>query len=324
MNTVLRPKNFAQSRSINVSEGKMRQAIWETKTRDAAPLCVFDKSVLASKSYDMPDKKVESEALQPNPQRGQACALSSEKDTLQVDFTVKVFPVAQQIHCCPSEEYLQCLTNLFDFAKKKNLYYKLAQLYVNNIANARFLWRNRRSAAQIETEIWMNGEKFIFDSKEFHLDKFVYDNDNINKIAHAMSDAFAGNVDFLDLEVKCYARIGKGMEVFPSQEMTIDGDIGKVLFSYEGSAGIHSQKIGNAIRTIDVWYPDYKKYGFALPIEPYGVKRSLGLALRTSSSFYKLIDMFITELDNATESDLMYIIAVLVRGGLFGSMKKEK
>lgn len=317
--TASRPKNFAQARSVNVSEGKMWQANWETRTRDNSPLCIYDKAVLASKSYDMSDKKVNTDAVQPNPQKGQACALSIENDTLLLNFTIKVFPVAPQVHSCPDDNYQHYLNELFDYAKGKKLFYKLAQLYINNIANARFLWRNRRSASQIETIIWMNGEKITFNSKDFRLDTFVYDDDNINKISLAMAKAFAGDVEFLDLEVKCYAYLGKGMEVFPSQEMTIDGDVGKILFNYEGCAGIHSQKIGNAIRTIDIWYPDYEKYEFALPVEPYGVKRSLGLALRTSQSFYKLIDKHITALDKAPEEDLMYILAVLIRGGLFGT-----
>lgn len=101
-------------------------------------------------------------------------------------------------------------------------------------------------------------------------------------------------------------------------DIAIDGNDGKVLFSYEGSAGIHSQKIGNAIRTIDTWYPDYDKYEFAIPIEPYGVKRSLGLVFRTTQSFYKLIDKHITDLDSISEDDLLYIMAVIIRGGLFG------
>jgi len=317
--SIVRPKNLACARSINVSEGKMFQAIWETRTKETPSLCVYDKAVLASKSYDMSDTKVNTEAGQPNPQKGQACALSIENDTLLLNFTVKVFPVAQQVHSCPDENYQRSLNELFNYVNEKNIFYKLSQLYTNNIANARFLWRNRRSARQIETHIWMDGEEIIFNSKNFRLDEFVYDDDNINKIALAMAKALAGDVEFLDLEVKCYAQLGKGMEVFPSQEMTIDGDGGKVLFSYEGSAGIHSQKIGNAIRTIDIWYPDYEKYGFALPVEPYGVKRSLGLVLRTSKSFYKLIDKHITALDQAPEEDLLYIMAVIIRGGLFGT-----
>lgn len=317
--STVRPKNLACSRAINLSEGKMGQTNWDNRFKENDPLVISDKAVLASKSYDMSDDKVEIEAPQPNPQKGQYCALASDKDTLLLSFTVKVFPVAGQINSCPDENYQNCLKDLFSYARGKDIFYKLSQLYVNNIANGRFLWRNRRSASQIETVVWMNGEKFTFNSKEFKIDEFVYDEDNINKIAHAMAEAFAGEVEFLDLAVTCYARLGKGMEVFPSQEMTIDGDEGKILFSYEGSAGIHSQKIGNAIRTIDIWYPDYKKYEFALPVEPYAVKRSLGLALRTKESFYKLIDKYITDLDNAPEEALLYIIAVIIRGGLFGS-----
>lgn len=322
--SVLRPNNLAFSRAINLSEGKLNQTDWNIRGKAHSPLCIYDKAVLASKAYDMSDQRAEIEALQPNPQKGQTCALSSEHDTLVMHFTMKVFPVASQLHSCPDEIYHAHLKHLFEHVQSKEIYYKLAQRYINNIANARFLWRNRRSARNIETIVSMDGKSYTFNSKNFYLDKFVYDDAHINEIARSMANAFRGTIEFLDLDITCYVELGKGMEVFPSQEMTIDGNDGKILFSYEGSAGIHSQKIGNAIRTIDTWYPNYDKYEFPIPIEPYGVKRSLGLAFRISQSFYKLIDKYISNLDEAPENDLLYILAVIIRGGLFGMQNKAK
>ena len=40
---------------------------------------------------------------------------------------------------------------------------------------------------------------------------------------------------------------------------------------------MHSQKIGNAIRTIDTWYPDAE---FPIAIEPYGAVTTMGRAFR--------------------------------------------
>ena len=78
VNAAGRPKGLSISRSINISEGKFWQTNWNVRQGKKDPLLIYDKAVLASKSYDMPDEKVEKDAAQPNPQRGQASALSSD------------------------------------------------------------------------------------------------------------------------------------------------------------------------------------------------------------------------------------------------------
>ncbi len=325
-----RPVNLACSRAINFSEGKFSQDNWG-KYGAGAPLEVYHKAVLATKSYDMKEEEIETTALEPNPQQGDACALSTEYDTLKLDFSMMILPVAGQIHLCPSEEYYKLLLNMYRYVHEHNLYYKLAQLYVNNIANARYLWRNRRSASQIEVIVVMGDKRFTFNAKDFSLDEFVLDNDDINEIANEMARVLGSSEeDFLELRVTCYAKLGTGMEVFPSQEMTMkeeDEKIGKVLFEYEGSAGMHSQKINNAIRTIDIWYPRYNELQFPLPADNYGANRTLGIILRPKGyTFYDYIDKYIENLAEAPEEDLLYIMAVIVRGGLFGppSEKKKK
>ena len=37
-----------------------------------------------------------------------------------------------------------------------------------------------------------------------------------------------------------------------------------------GHAALRDQKIGNALRTIDTWYPRYTEHGRPLPVEPNG------------------------------------------------------
>jgi len=85
-----RPKGLAFSRSFNISEGKFWQADWNDRAKQRFELTVYDKAVLASKSYDMDESRIETDALQPNPQSGQACALASNHDTLRLDFSAKI------------------------------------------------------------------------------------------------------------------------------------------------------------------------------------------------------------------------------------------
>ncbi len=54
----------------------------------------------------------------------------------------------------------------------------------------------------------------------------------------------------------------------------------KILYHVNDVAAMHSQKIGNAIRTIDTWYPDFEKHKKPIAIDPYGAVTNLGRAYR--------------------------------------------
>ena len=88
-------------------------------------------------------------------------------------------------------------------------------------------------------------------------------------------------------------------------------------------AGIHSQKIGNALRTIDTWYPVDEENGNIGPIavEPYGSVTSQGKAYRQpkqKADFYNLLDDWVLK-DKAPEmGNQHYVMATLIRGGVFG------
>lgn len=55
------------------------------------------------------------------------------------------------------------------------------------------------------------------------------------------------------LNVEAQVLLGAGQEIFPSQELVLDSNSSKsrLLYQVDNVAGMHSQKIGNAIRTID-------------------------------------------------------------------------
>jgi CRISPR-associated protein Csy3 len=93
-------------------------------------------------------------------------------------------------------------------------------------------------------------------------------------------------------------------------------------------AAMHSQKIGNALRSIDTWYPEFvdvEKTAGPIAIEPYGAVTNLGKAYRTpkdKQDFYTFFDKWArgTELDRV--EDEHYVMAILVRGGVFGESDK--
>jgi CRISPR-associated protein Csy3 len=91
---------------------------------------------------------------------------------------------------------------------------------------------------------------------------------------------------------------------------------------------MHSQKIGNALRTIDTWYPDFDNPETSVgPIaaEPYGAVTNLGKAFRSPKDrqdFFTFFDKFALTGKLERIEDQHYVMAVLVRGGVFGESDK--
>jgi CRISPR-associated protein Csy3 len=102
------------------------------------------------------------------------------------------------------------------------------------------------------------------------------------------------------------------------------GEKKKVLFQLDGCAAIHNVKIGNAIRTIDNWY-DNPEYPIAA--EPFGSVTQIGHAFRKSKNdLYTLLCDWLNDKD-ISDGNKNYVVANLVRGGLFqgeGDKKKDK
>ena len=94
----------------------------------------------------------------------------------------------------------------------------------------------------------------------------------------------------------------------------------KFLYQLNGVAAMHSQKIGNALRTIDTWHPETSDVG-AIAVEPYGSVTNRGKAYRQPKDkldFYNLLDNWVLK-GKAPEVDQQhYVMAMFIRGGVFG------
>jgi CRISPR-associated protein Csy3 len=145
-----------------------------------------------------------------------------------------------------------------------------------------------------------------------------------------IAKALASDDDFLMLEVTAYAKVGKAQEVYPSEELVLDkgqGKKSKILYAVDGVSAMHSQKIGNALRSIDTWYPEFgtESGNGAIAIEPYGAVTNMGKAFRTpkeKKDFYTFFDKFAQGEKLENIEDEHYVMAVLVRGGVFGQSDK--
>jgi CRISPR-associated protein Csy3 len=89
---------------------------------------------------------------------------------------------------------------------------------------------------------------------------------------------------------------------------------------------MHSQKIGNALRTIDTWYPDAGGELGPIAVEPYGSVTSQGRAYRQpkdKADFYNLLDRWVLHGEAPPAEQQHYVMANLIRGGVFGDAEKD-
>ena len=331
---------LAFEKKLVPSDGFLYGTLWEERhTKTPTPLKLNEKSVRGTISNRLKPAlqndplKLNAEVEKPNLQTVDACALSENLDTLKLNFTLKVLGGVEKPSASNGPNFNASYPNVAKSYIEREGFTELAKRYAINIANARYLWRNRVGAEKIEV-IVDTGEKdkIIFDAKQFKLRDFNSENPDLLKLAGKIADALCGKLPYLLIGVETFALVGKAQEVYPSEEMVLDkgkGDKSKILYAVNEVAALHSQKIGNALRTIDTWYPGCDDFTVGIgpiAIEPYGAVTNLGKAFRNpkdKADFYTLFDNFAFGGKLAEKHQEHYVMAVLVRGGVFGQSGKE-
>ncbi len=275
--------------------------------------------------------KLNAEVEKPNLQKVDACALGENQDTLHLNFTLKILGGVEKPSACNGAAFNESYPKVAQAYIEQEGFTELAKRYAINIANGRYLWRNRVGAEKIEVIVNTGDDQALtFNAAEFSLRDFDSSNPDLQTLTHKIADALSGKLPYLLIAVDVYALVGKAQEVYPSEELVLDkgkGDKSKILYHVNDVAAMHSQKIGNAIRTIDTWYPDYATANIGpIAIEPYGSVTNLGKAYRTpkdKADFYTLFDRFALGESLADKTQEHYVMAVLVRGGVFGQSGKD-
>lgn len=264
----------------------------------------------------------------PNLKRVDAAALDEECDTLVVNWSCKVLPFTGQPSVCNNQEYQKVLVKIVQDYLHQHGVSELAKRYATNIVNARWLWRNRVGAESISVTVECNIDDknhiLEFDSKSIGLNDFNSESQGLNTLSSWLEQGLKGQ-RFVILYITSKVKMGFGQEVFPSQELVLDTGKtkSKELYQINGKAGLHSQKVGNAIRTIDNWYPDAE---FPIAVEPYGAVTTLGTAFRQPKQemdFYSLFDKWVLTGEKPAVEQQHYVMAVLIRGGVFGASGNE-
>lgn len=336
------------ARSLQPSEG----LFWGTRSGDETwkqPIEVFEKGVRGQSSEFKTDNPGKS-----NPQVVEAAVVPPGCDGVRLEFSMLVLPHSAKPWACGDVDVGNTYQQLVKAYSEKGGFQYLARLYLWNIANGRFAWRNRFQADAMRVAVKFDGLEVVFDPTRLSLEKpLSFDElstailtNKLPPIQALISHIEKGlRTERVALEVDWQANMPEGQEVFPSQEYLRE-DAAKIAASrvyaklprvWNGreinQASMHSQKIGAALRHIDVHH-GHEDYG-AIAVNPYGGVQETGAVLRVdkkrggldaAKSFYVLrsnADNLFEALNSATDLDAIpgevhFVIANLVRGGVFG------
>ncbi|MFZ2854369.1 MAG: type I-F CRISPR-associated protein Csy3, partial [Rhodocyclaceae bacterium] len=321
---------LAFERKLDPSDALFSAGKWADRSNGekGAAVAIREKSVRGTISNrlsakDQDPAKLDASIQSPNLQTVDVATLPNDMDTLRVRFTLRVLGGAGTPSACNNSDYQAKLKTTVEQYVGRVGFVELARRYAHNLANGRFLWRNRIGAEQVEVLVrhLSQGEasqNWTFDAHSFSLRDFDQPKNSaepLRALAHVIEQGLAGQAYAL-LEVVAYARVGDGQEVYPSQELILDrgdkkGQKSKTLYTVGAVAAIHSQKIGNALRTIDTWYPDDEEARIGpIAVEPYGSVTSQGKAYRQpkqKADFYNLLDNWVIR-DNAPDETNQHFV----------------
>lgn len=287
-----------------------------------------------------------------NIQETDTAKLDPQARAMAVKFDIKFIDISQGLTACaPSKSqeraeistYRASLSSFIDKAKKSQGLEEIANRYARNIANGRWLWRNRINAENIKVTVSFAGttDKLVFDAFETPLNEFGDYSTDEKTLGKTILDGMAGKkLSTIQVSAELDFGVKGAIEVYPSQNYLGDKKpkgfarslykhnvrrvMDKTDMNVVGHAALRDQKILNALRTFDTWYADYPERGLPIAIEPNGASLDAQQFFRNnkeSSAF----DLFLAfdKLDPNTKEG-MFCLACLIRGGVYSGESDKK
>ena len=224
------PPVLAFERKLDPSDALFSAGVWSNiAAAEQWPMVpVREKIVrgtISNRLKNHADAKLDADIENPNLQTVDVAALPSQADTLQVRFTLRVLPGLGTPSACSYPDYRVKLAQVVTEYVKQIGLLPIAQRYAYNLANGRFLWRNRIGAEQIQVQVRQlrDGKPlhhWTFDAQALSLREFTSTPD-VDALASVMAAGLAGEQHVL-LEIAAFVRMGAGQEVFPSQELVME------------------------------------------------------------------------------------------------------
>lgn len=273
-----------------------------------------------------------------NVQTTQTAKLNKDCKLLKLKFSFKPLDIHDSLHQADSLDYIRVHNNnLISHICNSNIILPtIAKRMIINILNGRWTWRNRICADTLDVSIFIDGKPLIdnFNALQLSLNDFDVDvPQEVNDLIEVLVSGWKGETHST---VQIVANIDfgvNGAEVYPSQPFTDSVNVSRRLFGIgsNNQAAFRAEKIWNAIRTIDTWYPDYDDIKEPIPVEPIGSSSKFKTKFRSKGSknnIYDLLDQAISELssnDNQTsclsDNDWLFISTCIIQGGVFGKKR---
>ncbi|MCE6958518.1 type I-F CRISPR-associated protein Csy3 [Cereibacter sphaeroides] len=352
LRTGLETGMLAFARSLQISEGLFSARAGNDPDAVAVPVLVEEKGVRGQSAED----NAKNPGLS-NPQVVDHACMPSGCSLLDLSFTLRVLPASAKVHASNSPVVAANYAEVARLYGELGGYRHLAALYVWNILNGRFAWRNRFQTDMATVTIKFAGYALTSTCLDLGLEEPAHIEEMASVVAAGNNDARAVLEKLIDgiaegLRAKPFeadivftSSLKPGMEIWPSQEYIREEDRKDGKSRYYASlpcvhrgqilrqASMHSQKIGAAIRHIDIWH-DNPNYG-AIAVNPYGGVQETGEVLRskaTAPSFYdvrKKHDDLVVKLQAATsaaelDGSVHFFFSNLIRGGVFGGKDPAK
>lgn len=279
-----------------------------------------------------------------NIQTTDSAKLDPDAVALEVRFDLRFLALDSALFACAPgqkdkpEDILALRSSLGEFlaaAKAGSALTELASRFARNIANGRFLWRNRAVAESVVVQVLQAATVIAtFNALEIPLNTFGDYSDGERAVAEIIAAGMKGDRE-AKLSVRATVDFGLrgAFEVFPSQNYLEDkargfarplycvgdapADQNKHSVREMGQAALRDQKIGNALRTLDTWYPAYGDRGLPIPVEPNGASLDAQEFFRNTkaaSGFQLMLQL--GTIDPNTDQGT-FLLACIVRGGVF-------
>ena len=166
---------LAFERKLDPSDALFSSGNWNHRSNASnwQAITVREKSVRGTISNRLKTKeqdpgKIDAAIENPNLQTVDVATLPPDGDTLRVRFTLRVLGGTGTPSACNNNDYRSKLLKTVEGYVSQHGFSELAKRYATNIANGRFLWRNRLCGEEINIKVAQisNGET----AKEWQFD----------------------------------------------------------------------------------------------------------------------------------------------------------
>ncbi|MDA8390731.1 MAG: type I-F CRISPR-associated protein Csy3 [Gammaproteobacteria bacterium] len=342
------PSVLSVQRGTIVTDGIMSSLITKDSETETRPIRVVRHGIRGT----LPKKDKDSVS---NPQRTESAKTAPNAIGLAVSFAFRTIPARKGlIFACSEEPYRQAIEwFIARFFRPDGLeFQEVCRRYARNILNGRWLWRNR-ILGDVTVNARDTAEGTVYRSDGSRQTDFADYTEDEKALAEKVIAAGLLGSGMPSVRVEGHVMFGftGQVEVFPSQNMVTSKPKGFARSLYKvniiapktlmaimssarndgeeagefaadmidmGQAALRDQKIGNAIRTIDTWYPDSD--GTPIPVEPNGASLERNVLCREKKGAGA--KDLLTQIDEIQPSetfnpDAAFLIALLVRGGVF-------